>query len=429
MNYEIIDMLDEGYQEAIKVLKQNITPLGFSATTERHVNYYSVWARDHSITALAALQTDDSELIQTAKKGVLLLLQHQSEAGQIPTYIEIENRKKVYGGLGTITSVDSNLWIAIIAAEIYHKTKDKRFISEKQMDRYKRIYRLIKAFDSNKCGLLEVHIAGDWADVFNRTYHVLYDECLHYQALKSLEYLFDKHIHLKKQTEKTIKRKKMQKWISNRRKMIKPILNSTFIFTRDNIEKVKEKYMIYTDFGKVEYPYYQSHLTPFKNDWHQRFETFGNSLAMLTGVASAKRSKAIIEYVFRNKINLPVPIPVLYPPVFEHESDWEPIYSIKEQPFVYHNGGIWPMVTGFWIASLTQNNKQKQARSELEAFAKELQNQHWTFNEYLHGKTADPLGRNYQAWSAAGYVLAYNSVMEGKKPFHIDKTLLEKKVS
>src|SRR5215212_4958292 len=36
--------------------------------------------------------------------------------------------------------------------------------------------------DSNECGLLEVHEAMDWADLFANRYNVLYDNVLYYAA-------------------------------------------------------------------------------------------------------------------------------------------------------------------------------------------------------------------------------------------------------
>ena len=40
----------------------------------------------------------------------------------------------------------------------------------------------LSAHDSNNDGLLEIPEAGDWTDLFGRSYHVLYDEVLWYRA-------------------------------------------------------------------------------------------------------------------------------------------------------------------------------------------------------------------------------------------------------
>jgi hypothetical protein len=40
--------------------------------------------------------------------------------------------------------------------------------------------------DSNECGLIEVHEAMDWADLFANRYNVLYDNALYYAAWKCM---------------------------------------------------------------------------------------------------------------------------------------------------------------------------------------------------------------------------------------------------
>lgn len=408
-------LIEEGYIQSIACMHKNATPDGFSASPERHVNYYSVWARDHSITALAALLTKDEELIATAKKGLLHLLQHQSDAGQIPSYVEIEKKNKVYGGLGSITSIDSNLWVLICAEKIYAQTKDKRLLNKTNIFRYRQMYRLIRAFDSNNCGLMEVHIAGDWADIMHRSYHVLYDECLHLEAFKSLERMY-KLFLAKPQTDLHKKIRTNLRYLKKRKALIKPIMNKMFWFTPESIPKIKEQYMIY--YGDMEpFPFYQSHITPFEHEWSHRFDSFGNSLAILSGIANKDKAKQIISYANDLKMSEPHSMPALHPVIQPTDIDWEPIYELKEQPHVYHNGGIWPMTVGFWVAALVKAGKKKQAQAELEKLAKLLESQQWLFAEYFHGDSAVPMGRMNQAWSAAGFIIGYHAVKYGTMPF------------
>lgn len=405
-----IIMIEEGYAQALDVLKKNITPMGFSASTEKHANYYSVWSRDHSVCSIAAFLSGDKELIDTAKKGLLLLLRSQADYGQVPSYIEVENRKKEYGGFGSITSVDSNLWVIIATASAYKRTKDKIFITDANMIRLKRIYSLLRSFDINNSGLIIVPKAGDWADIFNRTYHVLYDECLYYQALRDLKYLFGEGLQRTNNPDIRKKIKKRISWISKRQSQVKRLINELFWFTKENIPKIFERYMIIEKIEEQEYPYYQSHLMPFKHHWHKRFETFGNLLAAATGIANKKRTKQIINHVLQNKVNKPFPIKAMHPPVYKNEKGWEPIYRLKEQPHTYHNGGLWPLIGGFWIYLLVKAKMPKLAERELKNLSENLKKQNWKFNEYMNGQTGKPMGRTYQAWSAASYIIAYQAI-------------------
>jgi len=406
-------MIETAYQKAIEVMRLNQTNYGFSATVEKIDNYYSIWARDHSICAIAACLTGDKELIKTSKKGVLYLLRNQNDHGQIPSYIEIENRKKVYGGLGTITAVDSDLWVPIAAHKLYMVTKDKRFVSDINMGRYQKLYRQLKAFDSNDCGLLEVPKAGDWADIFNRSYHVLYDQCLYYQALRSLQSLFESNLEFCKDPilrKKTLKR---IRWIKKRRPRVKKRINSVLWFTKENIEGIMREYMTETPIEEKNYGYYQSHIIPFEHYWARRFDTFGNILAILTGVANKKKSNSIMKHA--SSIAKPHSIKSLFPPVMKRDKDWEPIYNTREKPYTYHNGAIWPMINGFYINALVKIGKEP----HLEDFANLLRKNDWGFYEHYHGKTGKPMGRRNQTWSAAGFIIAYHSVKNNIRLFPV----------
>jgi hypothetical protein len=37
-------------------------------------------------------------------------------------------------------------------------------------------------------------------------------------------------------------------------------------------------------------------------------------------------------------------------------------------------------------------------------------NHEWEFNEWHHGKTGRPMGKAFQAWSAAGFIQAYDEL-------------------
>jgi len=76
----------------------------------------------------------------------------------------------------------------------------------------------------------------------------------------------------------------------------------------------------------------------------------------------------------------------------------------------YHNGGIWPMIGGFWIVALAAQNKPRAARSSLIQLARACALDNWGFTEWLHGKSLAPRGMRGQSWNAAAFLMAYRSV-------------------
>jgi hypothetical protein len=333
------DIIEEGYDKALEVLRENSTRYGFSASSERSANYYSVWARDHALSTLGVVLSADDGLISCAKRGIGSILDKQSDNGQVPSYIEVP-------------------------------------------------------------------VAGDWADIFPRVHHVLYDEVLFYEALEALHFVFARAVEhnpgLRDELGPYLNK------ISDKKKLLDHRINGNLWFTRKGIEAIREQYMIINDIPKRDYGFYQSYVMPFRHYWYERFESFGNILAIITGIADEKRRNSIINHVFDNKINRPFPLKALFPHVNEGDRDWEEIFTEKERPHHYHNGGIWPIIGGLWIHVLAKAGHPR-AREELETFAAVLNRQDWGFNEYMHGETGEPLGKENQSWSAAGYIIAYHA--------------------
>ena len=400
------DIIEEGYDKALEVLRENSTRYGFSASSERSANYYSVWARDHALSTLGVVLSADDGLISCAKRGIGSILDKQSDNGQVPSYIEVESGDVIYGGLGAITSVDSNMWTLIAASAVYKYTEDDYFISPDKINQYKKLFGLFNVLDVNNDGFIEVPVAGDWADIFPRVHHVLYDEVLFYEALEALHFVFARAVEhnpgLRDELGPYLNK------ISDKKKLLDHRINGNLWFTRKGIEAIREQYMIINDIPKRDYGFYQSYVMPFRHYWYERFESFGNILAIITGIADEKRRNSIINHVFDNKINRPFPLKALFPHVNEGDRDWEEIFTEKERPHHYHNGGIWPIIGGLWIHVLAKAGHPR-AREELETFAAVLNRQGWGFNEYMHGETGEPLGKENQSWSAAGYIIAYHA--------------------
>ena len=84
----------------------------------------------------------------------------------------------------------------------------------------------------------------------------------------------------------------------------------------------------------------------------------------------------------------------------------------------YHNGGIWPMVGGFWVAALAEVDATE-ARTELLKLARACALRNWAFTEWLHGRTLAPRGMPGQSWNAAVFLIAQNAVLRRANPLSI----------
>jgi hypothetical protein len=174
-------------------------------------------------------------------------------------------------------------------------------------------------------------------------------------------------------------------------------------------------------------PYYA--LWSYKVYNNERFDLLGNSLAILSGLASPSRAKAIVAWVeeectaLRNNGELAVDLPPnLFPYVRPDDPDWRPRYERYNQPGEYHNGGIWPFICGFYIAALVAAERFHLAEHKLESLTRLVRPARsaeaaFGFNEWLRAQDGSPQGQDWQSWSAAMYLYAETCVRERRTPF------------
>lgn len=174
-------------------------------------------------------------------------------------------------------------------------------------------------------------------------------------------------------------------------------------------------------------PYYA--LYSYKIFNSERFDLLGNSLAILTGIASPNRARNLVAWVeaecqaMRRHGDLAVDLPpCLFPYILPHHPDWRPRYEQFNQPGEYHNGGVWPFVCGFYVAACVAAGRMGLARRKLLALTGLVKPWHeneaeWGFNEWIKAQTGHPSGQDWQTWSAAMYLYAAACVQQQRTPF------------
>jgi hypothetical protein len=144
------------------------------------------------------------------------------------------------------------------------------------------------------------------------------------------------------------------------------------------------------------------------------FDSFGNLMAILSGVAGAERSSAILDLMRRYGLES-APVTAIHPPIQPSDPDWRDYYAGLNEPHCYHNGGVWPFLGGFYVAALVKCGLAREAQEALERLA-EL-NLRGRFNEWHHGETLEPRGVEGQAWSAGMLLYAAECVRAGRALF------------
>ena len=123
------------------------------------------------------------------------------------------------------------------------------------------------------------------------------------------------------------------------------------------------------------------------------------------------RARTAFRFMWGVGVNQPWPVANLYPVVQAGDPDWRAYYTVNllNLPHHYHNGGIWPFIGGMWVRFIHRLGFHEVACRELLRLAElnRLGRDHeWEFNEWAHGQTGRPMGKAYQAWSAASFLRA-----------------------
>ena len=397
-------LIGTGYDQALVALRKNITPLGFSAcslddneVTGTDVNYRSVWARDGSITLISTIELEDPHVRAAQKQTLRTLLDHLSPNGQVPANVRIDNKTPDYSGVGGICSIDGGLLTIIAFYHYVNKTQDNDFLNE-YSGRLQHVMNWLSALDSNNDGLLEIPEAGDWTDLFGRSYHVLYDEILWYRA----NVCFGRLLEFQKKFEQAADYLRWSQFIRGK------ILSSFWPSTKSREAPVQISFAD-NQFSLGDSSYLLAEITPFSFSW--RCDVLGNILAFLHNVLDVDRARVAFKFMWGVGVNDPWPVANLYPPVQAGDPDWRAYYTVNllNLPGHYHNGGIWPFIGGMWVRFINRLGLYEVACRELLKLAQLNRlgkNQEWEFNEWVHGRTGKPMGKCFQAWSAASYIHA-----------------------
>jgi sucrose-6F-phosphate phosphohydrolase len=396
-------LIAKGYEMALVALRKNITPLGFSACslpdnaiTGTDANYHSVWARDGCFTLVQTVEMNDPDIREAQRATLVTLLDAVAANGQVPANVRIADRVPEYTGVGGICSIDSGLWLIIAMYHYVTYTGDDVLLTA-YAETLQRIMNWLSAHDSNNDGLIEIPEAGDWTDLFGRSYHVLYDEVLWYRA----NVCFGRLLEYQREYERASDYLRLSQQIAGKIKasfwpstQVDPKSTSTFADRQASLGDTQ--YLI-------------AEITPFAFNW--RCDVLANVLAFLTNVIDVERARTAFRFMWGVGVSHTWPVANLYPVVQSGDPDWRPYYTVNllNLPHHYHNGGIWPFIGGMWVRFIHRLGLHDIARTELVKLAQvnRLGKEHeWEFNEWVHGQTGRPMGKAFQAWSAAAYLRA-----------------------
>jgi len=384
------NLIEECYLKSIELLLKNTNQYGLMAASlsekAKERRYINIFGRDACICSLGMVASKNKKLIFIAKKSLLTLAKYQSKLGQIPYSANPAKKEVLFYYMG---DKDSTLWW-LLAVDFYSKYSGDKKLKKKLEKNIKKALTWLFYQDQNNCGLIEQCEASDWADLMPSNGNVLYVNSLWYKVLEIY----------KLKTEKKLAYEGLNNLF------LPHEANEKSIFFKKDAYRLKLLNIIKKKTKKT--PYYLNYISSFYAN--ERCDVFGNILSILFDVADEKRSIKIINYVIKNKVNEHFPIQVLFPVIEKNDFDWRDYLEHRDlnNPYQYHNGGIWPFVGGFWVMALKKIDKEKLAWQELEKLAEANKQNNWQFNEYFHGASGKPMGMSGQSWNSGAFLLSYH---------------------
>ncbi len=386
-------MLDECHARAIDLLKRNTTPGGILAATpgERadKRGYTAIFGRDAAVCAIGMALSGDRTLERAAAAGIHTLAKHQAPNGQIAKFVDLHRQEADFWYLGCI---DSTLWW-LIALAFLDRNGRAGGLRRRYAAQSKLAVQWLLAQEHQRFYLLQQNEASDWADIMPRSGFVLYTNALWYfvKRLYRIAHAQETHDNFNGLFHP------FSAGIADYRRA--RLLND-YVLRRARDRDLYLSFVNFSFFG-------------------EEGDVFGNVLAVLLGLANARATERTLDALTAAHVSDSYPVRVVTRPIKETSPLWRPYMARHRQNHVwqYHNGGIWPMVGGFWITALAAAGRRDQAQSELIKLARVCALRGWGFTEWLHGKTLAPRGMTGQSWNAAAFLMAEHAVSTGENVF------------
>lgn len=375
--------IEEAKKAAMEVLLHNAHGPFQGLPRTAGWGYPEPYTRDLMISILGIAVSGNAKLMSSIRKVLETLAKNQTEHGHIPSLV---NDKEDRGSSDTTP-------LFLLGVGIFRKVTGKlEFLSEAT----KKALIWMEYQSPSDRYLVAQQPTSDWRDEQWVTGYGLFVNTLTYCYLKILD--------LDERAEKV--RHEMGRFT---------ITGGTIHHHVHEGLVVKHK------------PYYA--LWSYKIHSSERFDLLGNSLAILSGIASQSRANEMVSWIedecaeMNNLGKLAVDLPPnFFPYIKPEDPDWLPRYLQFNNPGEYHNGGIWPFVEGFYIAALVAAKRYALAAVKLVVLTQNVRKSvdpklHFGFNEWIKAQDGKPMGQDWQTWSAALYLYAVKCVEEKNTPF------------
>ena len=383
MNDTNLQEIEEAKKAAIEVLLHNAHGPYHGLPRTAGWGYPEPYTRDLMFSILGIAVSGNKKLLESIRKVLITLTKNQTAHGHIPSMVHDKDDR----GSSDTTP------LFLLAVGIFRKvTGEHDFLNEA----VEKALKWMEYQSPSDRYLVAQQPTSDWRDEQWVTGYVLFVNTLVYSYLRLLG-------------------------LNERAEMLYQDMSRFTITGGIMHHHVHEGLIV------KHKPYYA--FWSYKVYSSERFDLLGNSIAILSGIASPSRAEDMISWIEdecagmkeRGELALDLP-PNFFPFIKPGDPDWLPRYASFNNPGEYHNGGIWPFICGFYVAALVAAKKYTLAREKLVALTQCIRfsctgNVVFGFNEWIKAQDGKPKGQDWQTWSAAMFLYAVKCVEEKSTPY------------
>ncbi|MEZ4909799.1 MAG: glycoside hydrolase 100 family protein [Saprospiraceae bacterium] len=382
------NMIDSAKDVIYRAIRED----GILASAYTTDNYNRVWSRDAMMTGIVGQMYDDATIIDGFKKSIITLAQYQHDNGTIPSNVGKDNLGLPLISYGTLVGrTDATIWwiigtISMLSHDIKFHDQFQDFIDTKLT----KALGLLEAWEFNNRGLIYSPLGGNWADEYVTSGYTLYDNVLYLWALELAAVYFDSTVLLEKS--------------KRLRLTLKVNFDNHYVLKGD--EKYYHASAIEIRKKNLK-PYFSAALSPAGFD--QRWDMAGNALALVLQLFDDPNN--IVNHINAlMKSQDSMLLPVFYPVIEPDDLDWHLLqsnfsYSFKNYPYQFHNGGFWPIFSGWLCYGLRKYNDHNLANKLMKAYESVLTISGNKFFEYHDIRNGEAKGVEGLCFSASGYLL------------------------
>lgn len=390
-------------EQSLELLHRAATPAGFVASPSFD-HYTLIWARDALITSLGACATTDPSLHRAVANTIDTLAAHASPLGQIPAVVSAERREWDFGEGGV---VDATAWLPVVVEAYLTATDD--------LDRVEAWWPAVQAAiswlrhqDVTGTRLLSVAPSTDWMDAaLTRSGRTLGVNAIYAWATSAADRLGEA-LGLEPTGDGERVARAVDRWFwPDSGVEFASLFDHGFAHT--SIERE------YHRLAGAPRTHYASHIVHAA--FVERCDVLANLLAILAGIPSDDRARAILEYL--TGAADPWPSRAFMEPIepgdpsgmYIEQADAAIDARWRNLPGRYHNGAAWPFIGGFHVVATSVVLGAERARALLAQLAETLAMHDWSFPEWIDSAGAAEGARD-QVWNAGTFLLGDRAVAD-----------------